>query len=83
MKVVESYHKEASLNTSFQQKRVNCVSLVQSSPSQKLHRSLMEKLVRSSCNKEYMRMAMLKHEETFKEQVLLLFLFLQNIVPQP
>nr|ACU13707.1 unknown [Glycine max] len=29
----------------------------------------MEKLVRSSCNKEYMRMAMLKHEETFKEQV--------------
>ncbi|XP_027345933.1 uncharacterized protein LOC113857878 [Abrus precatorius] len=28
----------------------------------------MEKLVRS-CDKEYMRMAMLKHEETFKEQV--------------
>jgi len=37
----------------------------------------MEKLVRS-CDKEYMRMAMLKHEETFKEQVLL-FLFLQDI----
>ncbi|CAK8562507.1 unnamed protein product [Lathyrus sativus] len=28
----------------------------------------MEKLVRS-CDKEYMRMAMLKHEETFKQQV--------------
>ncbi|XP_020213369.1 uncharacterized protein LOC109797671 [Cajanus cajan] len=28
----------------------------------------MEKIVRS-CDKEYMRMAMLKHEETFKEQV--------------
>ncbi|KAL2322816.1 hypothetical protein Fmac_027195 [Flemingia macrophylla] len=28
----------------------------------------MEKLVRT-CDKEYMRMAMLKHEETFKEQV--------------
>lgn len=28
----------------------------------------MEKLVRS-CDKEYMKMAMLKHEETFKEQV--------------
>ncbi|XP_004509078.1 uncharacterized protein [Cicer arietinum] len=28
----------------------------------------MEKVVRS-CDKEYMRMAMLKHEETFKEQV--------------
>lgn len=80
---VEWYHEEASLSTSFIKRGVTFVSLVQSSPSQKLHRSLMEKLVRSSCNKEYMRMAMLKHEETFKEQVLLLFLFLQNIVPQP
>ncbi|XP_061338953.1 uncharacterized protein LOC133285696 [Gastrolobium bilobum] len=35
---------------------------------QKLNRSPMEKLIRP-CNKEYMRMAMLKHEETFKEQV--------------
>lgn len=41
----------------------------------KVNRSLMEKLVRS-CDKEYMKMAMLKHEETFKQQVLrLLFLF--------
>ncbi|KAK7263235.1 hypothetical protein RJT34_30822 [Clitoria ternatea] len=36
--------------------------------TQKPNRSVMEKPVRS-CDKEYMRMAMLKHEETFKEQV--------------
>ncbi|TKY55631.1 hypothetical protein E2542_SST20054 [Spatholobus suberectus] len=65
---VESYHEDTLLSTNFLQRRVNCVSLFQSSHSQKLSRSLMEKLVRSG-DKEHMRMAMLKHEETFKEQV--------------
>ncbi|XP_029129743.1 uncharacterized protein LOC109811159 [Cajanus cajan] len=35
---------------------------------QKLNRSTMEKIVRP-CDKEYMRMTMLKHQDTFKEQV--------------
>ncbi|CAJ1942969.1 unnamed protein product [Sphenostylis stenocarpa] len=61
-------HEDTSLNKNFLQRRLNCAALVQSSLSRKKSRSLMEKLVRS-CDKEYMRMAMLKHEETFKEQV--------------
>ncbi|KAI4327370.1 hypothetical protein L6164_019841 [Bauhinia variegata] len=61
--------EDGHLKTNFQARRVTVYRWYESSsPLQRLRKAAMDKLIKPY-DKEYMRMAMLKHEETFKEQV--------------